>query len=150
MSRAYVVAVAVSLAGGAVLPVQAMLNAKLGRVLGAPSWAGVVSAGLSAFVLLAASLAYGGAPAISQSVKQLPAGVWLGGLLGAVYMFAAIFGVKHLGAAGMIACTLLGQLVGALALDTSGVLSDPVPLNWHRVIGCSLAAAGVVVSTMRS
>lgn len=150
MKRAYLVATAVALAGGAVLPLQAMLNAKLGRSLGAPTWAGVVSAGLSAVVLMAVSFSFSGAPAIGSSVKQLPAAAWMGGLLGALYMFAAIYCIRHLGAAGMVACTLLGQLVGGLVLDTSGLLGDPVPLTWPRIAGCSLAAAGVLLSTLKA
>jgi len=150
MKRAYLLATAIALAGGAVLPLQAMLNAKLGRSLGAPTWAGVVSAGLSAAVLMAVSFTFSGAPAIGSSVRQLPAAAWMGGLLGALYMFAAIYCVRHLGAAGMVSCTLLGQLLGGLLLDTSGLLGASVPLTWPRITGCLLAAAGVVLSTVRA
>jgi len=138
MKKAYLIAVLICLAGGAVLPLQAMLNAKLGRSLGAPTWAGVVSATLSALLLLGVSLASSGLPSFAQSARQLPAGVWMGGLLGALYMFAAIYCVRTLGAAGMVSCTLLGQLLGALALDSSGLLSAPVGLTWQRLAGCSL------------
>jgi transporter family-2 protein len=150
MKKAHLLSVFLALAAGAVLPLQAMLNAKLGRSLGAPSWAGVVSAGLSALVLLCMSFVYSGAPALAQSARELHPGVWLGGVLGALYIFAAVYCVRTMGAAGMVACMLLGQLFGALALDWSGWLADPAPITWSRITGCSLAAAGVLLATLRA
>jgi len=145
MRTIHLLAAFISLSAGAVLPLQAMLNAKLGRSLGSPSWAGVVSAAVSALILLAVSLASAGAPSFTQSARQLHPAVWLGGLLGALYLFAAIYCIRTLGAAGTVACMLLGQLVGALVLDWSGLSGTPMQITWERVIGCSLAAMGVVL-----
>lgn len=150
MKKIYLLAVFISLSAGAVLPLQAMLNAKLGRSLGSASWAGVVSAALSALVLLAISMASTGMPSFAQSARQLHPGIWLGGLLGALYIFAAVYCIRTLGAAGMVACMLLGQLVGALALDWSGLFGAPVAITWERVAGCSLAAVGVLLATLRA
>jgi transporter family-2 protein len=150
MKKTYLLAVLLALSAGAALPLQAMLNARLGRSLGAPSWGGFVSAGVSALVLLAFSYVNAGAPALAQSARELHPGVWLGGVLGALYIFAAVYCAKTMGAAGMVACMLLGQLFGALALDWSGWLAAPVPITWKRIVGCSLAAAGVLLATLRS
>jgi bacterial/archaeal transporter family-2 protein len=147
MNKLYLFPIVIALGAGAVLPLQAMLNAQLGRSLGAPTWAGAVSAALSALVLLGVSIAYSGAPTFALSARQLHPGVWLGGLLGALYIFAAIYCVRALGAAGMVACMLLGQLLGALFLDWSGLLGPAVTPSLQRIAGCSLAAIGVVLAT---
>jgi uncharacterized membrane protein YdcZ (DUF606 family) len=67
-----------------------------------------------------------------------------------LYIFAAVYCAKTMGAAGMVACMLLGQLFRALALDWSGWLAAPVAIAWQRMAGCSLAAVCVLLATLRS
>jgi bacterial/archaeal transporter family-2 protein len=46
----------------------------------------------------------------------------LGGLLGTVYVLSALIGVGSIGASGVTAATVAGQLTASLALDASGAL----------------------------
>lgn len=140
----------VALLGGAALPLQSLINARLGQALHGASWAAAASAIVSAVALVALSPIVTGPPSIVATLKSAPAWMWLGGILGALYLFAAVYGVRHLGAAGLVATVVLGQLVGALILDSVGILHDPVSLTWPRVLGCMLAFVGVWLVTAKA
>lgn len=139
----YYLALAAAVLAGAVLPLQSLINAQLGTYLHGSSWAAAASALVSTFVLLLLSPALTGSPSLTGALRGAPLWMWLGGVLGALYLFVAIQCVRPLGAAGLVAAVVFGQLSGALALDTAGVLREAVPLSWQRVLGCLLAFAGV-------
>ena len=67
-----------------------------------------------------------------------------GGVLGAAYVLTSLVMVKHLGAGGVTAATIAGQLALSLVMDKVGVLGlDERPLSLPRVLGVALLAAGV-------
>ncbi|MDQ3571804.1 MAG: DMT family transporter [Actinomycetota bacterium] len=67
----------------------------------------------------------------------------IGGLLGAAYVFAALETVGSIGAGGVAAATITGQLTASLLLDKLGVLGlSEVPVTWDRVLGVALLLAG--------
>jgi transporter family-2 protein len=131
--------------GGAVLPLQALINARLGSVLGGPVWAATVSfvvgsLGLAAFQLLRS------APLPATSALTAPWWVWTGGLLGAYYVAAAVITVPTLGAANLMTLLILGQLTASTVLDQFGVLSDQVrPFSLQRGVGMLLLFAGALL-----
>lgn len=145
----FYLAIAAALTGGAVLPLQSLINARLAAYLHGPLWAGATSALLSAIVLVVAGPLLAGAPSLASAFVRAPVWVWFGGLLGAVYMVTVVLSVKVLGATGLVATTVLGQLVGAMLLDTFGVLNPAVPLSIQRVAGCLLAIGGVWLVTQK-
>lgn len=55
-------------------------------------------------------------------VWSVPPEQALGGLLGSVYVLSAVIGVASIGASGVTAATVAGQLAASLALDASGAL----------------------------
>ncbi|MDQ2821027.1 MAG: DMT family transporter [Pseudomonadota bacterium] len=146
----YYYAVAVALVGGAVLPMQSLINARLATFLQGASWAGATSALVSAIVLIILSPFLTGSPAFASTLKSAPIWIWCGGVLGALYLFATVFSIKPLGAAGVVATVVLGQLVGAVLLDTFGILHPAVPLTWQRLLGCALAISGVWLVTQKA
>jgi bacterial/archaeal transporter family-2 protein len=135
-----------ALAAGALLPVQAGLNAQLRSALGSPVAAALISflvgtAGLASIALLLRTpLALGRAWA-GTSLWQ-----WSGGLIGAAYVLAAVVLAPRLGAATLIAAVVAGQMVSSLVLDHYGLAGFPVhSLTPARLVGAVLVIAGVIL-----
>lgn len=133
------------IAVGAVLPVQALVNARLGQAT-----AGAVFAAACSFLVGTASLGLlllmmrPGWPSLDQ-LSRLPAWAWTGGVIGAAYVATATLTVPRIGASALIALTVLGQLAGALALDHFGVLHAAQPATPVRIAGVVLVLAGAMM-----
>jgi transporter family-2 protein len=135
-----------ALAAGVLLPVQAGVNAQLRSVVGSPLTAALVSflvgtAGLgTAAVILRAPTALRAAWAVS------PWWLWIGGLIGALYVVATIVLAPRLGAATLVAAVVAGQMMASLLLDQYGLLGFPThPMNGIRVLGAALVIVGVIL-----
>jgi transporter family-2 protein len=69
-----------------------------------------------------------------------------GGLLGAAYVTTVLLSVRELGAGGVTAATIAGQLTLSVFLDRAGVLGlDERGLTAQRLFGIALLAAGTVL-----
>lgn len=130
---------------GAALPLQALINARLGVVTAGPIFSallsflvGIVALGVLVLVQRPAW------PAVDQYLK-LPLWIWTGGLLGAAYVVAAILGVPRIGAAGFVALAVLGQMIGSLVLDHYGILHPAQPVNAVRIAGVLLVIVGMLL-----
>ena len=67
----------------------------------------------------------------------------IGGLLGAAYVTMALITVKEIGAGGVAAATITGQLTASVILDRLGVLGlEETPLTAARIAGVALLMAG--------
>ena len=135
-----------ALVAGLMLPLQAGLNSEMGRVLKSPVYASIVS-----FVTgLLALVAYGLVTSLRWSDLRatvvLPWYYWLGGVLGAVYVYGLIVLTPRLGVALTFGLTVAAQMTFSLLLDHYGWLGVPVaPVNWLRVLGVALIIGGVVI-----
>ena len=70
----------------------------------------------------------------------------LGGLLGAVYVANALIAVTAIGAGGVAAATITGQLTFSVLIDRFGLFGlDQVALGPERVAGIVLLLAGTVL-----
>jgi bacterial/archaeal transporter family-2 protein len=66
-----------------------------------------------------------------------------GGLVGAAYVTTVVLTVGSLGAAGVVAATIAGQLTVSVVLDRIGVLGlDETPITLERVLGAALLLVG--------
>jgi transporter family-2 protein len=133
---------------GAALALQALINARLGRELGGPVWASIVSLLVGAVGLVAVqALSRATVPTTAQ-VAGVPAWAWFGGLLGAAYLTGTLFSVVRLGAASTIALIVFGQMTASLLLDqVGGLVAVPHALSLPRVAGAGLLLAGVILIT---
>lgn len=130
--------------GGVGLTVQAAANSRLRLGVQSPALSALISFVVGAVAL--ALLTLSGAMGRGRAPVGLPWWAWVGGLLGAFYVTAVVVAVPRIGAALMIACTILGQLAAALALDHFGWLGVPrVPINPWRVLGAALLLTGVLL-----
>jgi transporter family-2 protein len=133
-------------AAGVALAVQAPLNAALARGIGTPIAAAAVSFGVGFAALAAVTLAVDG-PQPFQRLAQTPAWQWAGGLLGAFYVWAVIWGVPQAGVLTTFAALILGQMVAAIVIDATGAFGVPAQeISATRALAALLVAAGVVLS----
>jgi transporter family-2 protein len=126
---------------GGVLALQAPINAGLGRATGQ------LSAALISFtvgtLLLAVIVALSGEVAGLGSTFEVRWYYLIGGALGAAYVTIALIAVRSIGAGGVAAATITGQLVAAVAIDRLGILGlDRTPITAARVAGVVLLLAG--------
>ena len=135
-----------AVAAGAMLALQAGMNSGLGRAVKSPVYGALLSFIAGGVVLLLYCLASGVPLANARRGFELPWYYWLGGVLGAFYVFAIIVLAPRLGVALTIGLTVAGQMVFSLLIDHYGWLGIPVqPVNWLRVVGVLLIIGGVFV-----
>jgi transporter family-2 protein len=129
---------------GALLPLQGLVNARLGVHVGGPVAAAFVSF-LVGTVMLGLYLLATRTPVTLQGGARLPAWIWAGGAIGAVYVACFTLLIPRIGAAGMVCLAVLGQVTASLLLDRFGVLQAPRPVDALRIAGALLVVAGVVL-----
>lgn len=143
MNGLYLIAAALA---GALLPLQAGLNAGLARVTGNGVWAALISFMVGTLALLMLTVAGRQALADTQQLIRAPWTVWIGGLLGAVYVYALVVTAPRLGAATVIGVTIAGQLLASLLIDHYGWVGfASQAITWQRLLGAVLLIAGVIL-----
>jgi transporter family-2 protein len=138
--------VLVALVAGAAIPVQAGVNAAMGRYAGRPEWAALVNftVGLVSLGIWLTALRL--APPPATALSRAPWWAWTGGILGAFFVSAVVLLTPRLGVATTLALTVAGQMVAALVLDQMGALGLEIrPISAGRVVGAALLVAGVVL-----
>lgn len=126
---------------GGLIALQPAVNAGLGRATGN------LAAALVSFVigtlLLAAIVVLSGQASGLGSTFEVPWYYLLGGALGAAYVFTALVVVSSIGAGGVAAATITGQLTFSIILDRLGVLGlEEQPITLERMVGVALLLAG--------
>ena len=136
-----VAVLATGIAGG-LIALQAPINSMLGKAVGSLAAASVSFAiGLAA--LVAITLMFAGGFGDLGEARNLSWYYLLGGVLGAVYVTTALIAVRELGAGGVTAATIAGQLTMSVLIDRAGWLGlQERALSYDRVIGIALLAAG--------
>ena len=138
-------AIFLGVGAGALVGMQAPINSRLGKTVG-----GVQAATFSFLVGTAALVAIsfilrGGLSSLGK-VGNVPWWALVGGLLGAVYVFVALEAVRTLGASGLTAVVITGQLTMSVVIDRLGLLGvAKAPISLHRVLGVVLLVAGVAL-----
>jgi transporter family-2 protein len=136
-------AVVLTAGAGTLIALQAPINSRLGKDLGTLP-AATVSFAVGLVLLMAVTLAFGGGLGDLGDIGNVPVGYLIGGLLGAVYVTCVLITVRDLGAGGVVAATIAGQLAMAVVVDHFGWLGVArQPVTLARVAGIVLLAAGV-------
>lgn len=126
---------------GGMIALQAPINANLGKATG--SFAAALVSFAVGTVLLAAIVVLSGKAGGLGEATGVPWYYLIGGLLGAAYVFTALVLIDEIGAGGVAAATVTGQLTLSVLLDRLGILGlDETPLSWERVLGVVLLLAG--------
>jgi bacterial/archaeal transporter family-2 protein len=135
------VAVILMAAVGGLIALQPAINAGLGRATGNMA-AALVSFAVGTLLLLAI-VALSGKLGGVESTFDVRWYYLLGGVLGAAYVFTALVTVSEIGAGGVAAATITGQLTASVVLDRLGILGlEETPISAERVLGVALLLAG--------
>jgi bacterial/archaeal transporter family-2 protein len=141
-------AVLATVAVGALIALQPPVNSELGKRTSVLA-AAFIGTAISAVVLGALVVALGEAGHVRQ-VPHIPPLYLTGGLMGAVLVSVSLVAVRTLGAGGVVAATVSGQLVVSALLDRFGVLGlDKIGLTPARLLGFALLLAGTALVTAR-
>lgn len=138
-------AVLLTAAVGGLIALQAPINSTLGRTVGSLQ-AAFVSFAIGTVLLAAiAALASGGFGTIGEA-RALPWYYLIGGVLGAAYVTTVLVTVRELGAGGVTAATIAGQLSASIVVDRFGWFGVPEqPITAQKIAGVVLLAAGVAL-----
>lgn len=132
--------VILSIIGGALLSIQAAVNARLAETQGSlratfvTFLVGAILSGLLVFFL---------EPAHTVTVFDVPKWQLMGSFLGLIYVLTMVYAVQRIGTAIATVAVILGQLLMSILIDTFGWLgSNAIDLSWNRIFAaCCLAAS---------
>ena len=128
--------------GGAVA-MQAPINSHLGKSVGSFQAAFLSFAIGTVALLIIAAVAKGGLGGVRHAT-EVPWYYLVGGLLGVAYVSTVLVTVRTLGAGGVTAATIAGQLTLAVIIDQLGILHVAQrSITLSRVVGIALLAVGV-------
>lgn len=137
-------AVVLTAAAGGLIALQAPINAGLGKETGGLP-AALVSFLVGSLALLLIVMISGKAGGVTH-VGDVSWYYLAGGLLGAVYVANALVAVSSIGAGGVAAATVAGQLSASVVADRLGILGlDQVALSPARILGVGLLLAGTLL-----
>jgi transporter family-2 protein len=138
-------AIVLVIAAGVVIAMQAPVNARLGRQIGAVQ-AATFSFLVGTVLLLAISVFVDGGLGALSGARGAPWWALIGGLLGAFYVAVALMTVRTLGATALTALVVTSQLGSAVLIDRFGLFGlarqQITPL---RIFGVALLVIGVLL-----
>ena len=135
--------VAVAIIIGALMPVQAGMNAELARFLKHPflgAFLSLIIGGFAVSIVIFFSGGFGELKRLSETPPQL----LFGGILSALFVSSSMFLIPRLGATAMIGSFITGQLLGSVIMDHFGLLGlNQHPFNASRLLGVFLLFLGL-------
>lgn len=137
--------IALAFLSGAFLPIQAGMNARLGKAAANPVYAAMLSfvvgiVGIIIYILVTKqTVSWAG-------VKEAPAYTWLGGLLGAFYVTVIILAFPKLGPGLTFGLVVAGQMIMSVFLEHHNILvTQQNPVSYMKILGIILVIAGVII-----
>jgi bacterial/archaeal transporter family-2 protein len=140
------VAVLATVAAGGLVAAQAPANNVLSERLG--TWGAVsVNFVVGTICVLVITFALAGGFGAEGGARTPPWYYWvLGGLGGAAIVATTLVAVRELGAGGVTAAVIAGQLALSVVIDRLGVLGlEERAVTWEKLLGIALLAAGTVL-----
>ncbi len=140
MDRGVALVLAVSI--GAAVASQAPINSRLAESVGGLP-ATFIALGVSFAALAVLTAATGKLGGLSHLGDAPVWAIFAGGLIGALYVGSIVWTVRALGAAGLTAATIAGQLGAAMLIDHLGWFGvERSPVTAAKLVGVALLAAG--------
>jgi bacterial/archaeal transporter family-2 protein len=134
-------AVILTVVVGALIALQPPVNAGLGRVTG--NVAAAFVSFLVGTLLLALLVGISGQTEGLRSTFDIAPHYLTGGILGVAYVFTVLVTVSSIGAGGVAAATITGQLTASIVIDRLGILGlEQQALSVDRMAGVALLLAG--------
>jgi len=133
-----------SLLAGAILPLQAALNAGLASQTTGPLFTTVMNFALALMFLVIALVVMRVPLPMFAVASSVPWFYWCGGFLGMFFVMTTMVIAPKLGAAFMVALIIGGQIAASLVFDHYGWLGYRVhEINWGRIAGAGCLLAGI-------
>ncbi|GAX05758.1 membrane protein [Secundilactobacillus pentosiphilus] len=141
-------AILIGLVIGIGLPMQTSINSRLRSALGSPFLASLVSFGIGTAFLAVMTLIDQRSLLIGMPlIRTQPFWLWLGGLLGVIYLTGNIMLFPKLGSVQTVIFPVLGQILAGLLIDDLGLFYSPISqLTVVRGLGALLVIAGVMIT----
>lgn len=137
-----------AVAAGMLTSMQTAINAHLGGLLGSALHSAFISflVGASSLLLLV-SVKEGDFQRIPQVIKQgMPCWMWLGGVLGGIFVFGNALFAPIIGTGQTIIFALSGLIMGSLFVDHFGLFGvQRKPVGRLQLLGIAVLMSGVVV-----
>src|ERR1700685_1860028 len=132
--------------GGVLQTCGAAMNAQLFQSLGNKWLATTVSFGVITAFFLCMSAMFPNPLPTAEGLANMPWWAVLGGLVGAVQVYAGLTLVNQVGAGPFVGLTVTAGLLASLAIDHFGWFRmDLHPLNLWRALGGLLLIGGVIL-----
>ncbi len=129
---------------GGLLAVQGSINSQLGGLLKSPLQAAFVNFFVGTLILLAINVATKTGIPEKETVEAIPLYLFVGGVMGAVYVSSAIILIPKIGVATMLGASIGGQMIVASIIDHYGYFNIAVhTISPGRIIGIVLLIIGV-------
>jgi bacterial/archaeal transporter family-2 protein len=140
------VAVLITVVAGGFVAVQAPANNVLSERVGTFG-AASVNFIVGTILILAITFAFAGGIGGEGDARTPAWWYWVvGGVGGAAIVVSTLVAVRELGAGGVTAAVIAGQLSLSVVLDRLGVLGlDERAVTWEKLLGIALLAAGTVL-----
>jgi bacterial/archaeal transporter family-2 protein len=137
--------IAMALALGAILPMQAAINARLAKTSGSPVMAAFISFAVGTFALML-FLLIAGQFRFRFISSSSPWWIWTGGLLGTFFVAGIVILLPRLGVVLSFSLVLAGQMFAAILFDQFGWLGVAVrEISAGKIIGSILLIIGVIL-----
>ncbi len=133
-------AFALTIASSAVIAAQAPINSQLGRSIGTfqAAFISFAAGTLALAVIVVFAGGYG-----QINLGGVPWYYLTGGLMGVIFVSTLLVTVRTLGATGILAAGLVGQMSASLVIDRFGLLGvERASITAARLAGIVLVAAG--------
>lgn len=125
---------------------QTGMNAQLTKTVGNPLLAAPVVYVIGLVALVAAALFSGARLTDLGKLGEAPWWSYIGGLGGALFIYAMLSTTQKVGAGAFLAITVTAGLVASVAIDHFGVLGvEQHPAGLWRVVGVALMLGGVAL-----
>jgi bacterial/archaeal transporter family-2 protein len=140
------IAVVVTVAAGSMVAAQAPINNMVSQKVGSFG-AVTVNFVVGTILILIITLVFAGGFKSEAGADPLPWYAWIfGGLAGVAIVGTTLVTVRELGAGGVTAATIAGQLTLSVVLDKLGVLGlEERAVTWDKLLGIALLAAGTIL-----
>ena len=132
---------------GSLVVIQASINSELRIVVGDAWRAALISTSVSTISLLTITTVIQGRPWPSaEAANAATWWMWVGGVIGAIYVAASSILVARLGSVVLFALVILGQLVTSVVMDHFGLLGlEKHDISLPRLLGVAMLLGGVVL-----
>lgn len=143
------VAVMLSVVAGVAGSIQVAVSGAFGKRIGvfeATAFGSIVAALIVTSLVLVSRQSLGG---VAAGLRE-PPWLWLNGLMGAIVVTTITFTAPRIGTFATIGLLIAGQLAMGVVIDALGLFGlERIPLNWPRVTGLVLLAAGALLVLKR-